>query len=483
MIRFGGRGISRRRAQGTFTRFSRLCVASVGTLAILFAPIVESGTSQTARNETRVRFLAYEDVHETLAQYADSGMAGTTISNPTEWDVWIREQDRDVRSRIDRGVEDSISNLILYGTSFTKLPRLANSDEVISEASATLNPAALARVRQLVAGTEAAKRNERVEFVNEFLKRKRILGEHKERYLAGNLVRFVEEQREYLEKLEAARKSGDKSEVLAARGTLYARRGLSVDTSLLPNFAIEDTLRVLLAKGAISPGSIRRIAVVGPGLDFTDKRDGYDFYPLQTIQPFAVMEAVERLGLGKREELRIVTLDLNASVNSHVANLAAAGKKGRAYRVQLPRDTAAQWTSLAVNYWEKFGEVIGTPAKPLAVPEQLQSVKLKAVAISADRAARVSPVDLNIVAQTTEFAEGEGFDLVVATNILVYYDHFQQALAMSNIARMMNAGGIFIANTALPSAHDDRLKYLGGRNVAYAQDGSYGDDVVVYKRQ
>jgi hypothetical protein len=65
----------------------------------------------------------------------------------------------------------------------------------------------------------------------------------------------------------------------------------------------------------------------------------------------------------------------------------------------------------------------------------------------------------------------------------VYYDHFQQALAMSNIARMMNAGGIFIANTALPSAHDDRLKYLGGRNVAYAQDGSYGDDVVVYKRQ
>jgi chemotaxis methyl-accepting protein methylase len=74
-------------------------------------------------------------------------------------------------------------------------------------------------------------------------------------------------------------------------------------------------------------------------------------------------------------------------------------------------------------------------------------------------------------------------DLVVATNILVYYDRFQQALAMANIARMMNTGGIFVSNTLLPSAHDESLKYLGGRSVIYALDGSYGDDVVVYQKQ
>jgi len=27
------------------------------------------------------------------------------------------------------------------------------------------------------------------------------------------------------------------------------------------------------------------------------------------------------------------------------------------------------------------------------------------------------------------------------------------------------------------------LKYLGGRSVIYALDGSYGDDVVVYQKQ
>ncbi len=483
MTRFGGRGVPRQRIRLVLIKTGKLCLVWLATLATAFSLILGSDASQPSRNDSQVRFLAFEDVRETLALYVESGMAGTAVSDAADWDLWIREQDREVRSRIDRGIEDSISNLILYGTSFTKLPRFVNSDEAMPGTSDNLSPAALARVRQLVAATETSKRNERVEFVNDFLMRKRITGELKEQFLAGILARYVREQREFQKKLETARESGDKSEILAARGTLYAQRGLSVDTSLLPNFAIEDTLRVMLAKGVLKAGSIKNIAVVGPGLDFTDKRDGYDFYPLQTIQPFAVMETVERLGLGKREELRVVTLDLNSAVNSHVANLAAAGKQGRAYRVQLPRDTAALWAAQAVNYWERFGEVIGTPAKPLAVPEQLPSVKLKAVAITADRATRIIAVDLNIVAQTADFAEGEGFDLVVATNILVYYDQFQQALAMANIARMMNPGGIFVSNTALPSAHDDRLKYLGGRNVAYAQDGSYGDDVVVYQRK
>lgn len=461
----------------------RCCTASFCVLGLWLSLYPENATAQVKHEDAQVRFLAFADVRETLAMYAESDFPGSKIAFNDEWDQWIREQDREVRSRIDRGIEDSISNLILFGTSFTKLPRFINSSDAMDDVTQKLKPAALERIRQLAAVVGAAQRNERVEFVSAFLKRKNVTSAQREDFLSSNLARYAMEQREYQQKLEQAAKSDDKSEILAARGTLYAQRGLSVDTSLLPNFAIEDTLRVLRAKGVLNEGSIKRIAIVGPGLDFTDKRDGYDFYPLQTIQPFAVMEAVERLGLGKRGDLRVVTLDLNPAVNSHVANLAAVAKQGRAYRVQLPRDSAAEWTPQALNYWEKFGEVIGAPAKPLTVPDQLPRVKLKAVAISPDRGALVTPTDLNIVAQTVDFADGEGFDLVVATNILVYYDHFQQALAMCNIARMMNAKGIFVSNTALPAAHDERLKYLGGRNVVYAQDGSYGDDVVVYQRR
>jgi len=54
---------------------------------------------------------------------------------------------------------------------------------------------------------------------------------------------------------------------------------------------------------------------------------------------------------------------------------------------------------------------------------------------------------------------------------------------MSNIARTMNLGGIFLANNALPAGHDPRLKFLGRKQVLFAKDGSYGDDVFVYQRQ
>ncbi len=429
-----------------------------------------------------VRFLRHEEVADTLAKFAGSRLSGSEIGSAQEWDAWIRTQDTTVRSRIDRGVEDSTSNLILYGTSFTKLPRITSPEDALAPQSGKLTSLATSRVQQLITALDSTAANERVNFIRAFLQRRHLAKAGRLHYFSTNLARFISEYQAYSAKLAEAAKSQDKSEVLATRGTLYVNRGLSADTSLLPNFAIEDTLRVMLSKGALQQGTIRRIAVIGPGLDFTDKRDGYDFYPLQTIQPFAVLEAVERLGLGRREDLQVVTLDLNAAVNAHVTRLAANGAAGRSYVVQLPRDTTAQWTDQAISYWRSFGGVIGKPAKPLAIPEQLPGVELRAVAITSDRAERNSAADLNIVAQTIDYPANQGFDLVIATNILVYYGNLQQALAMTNIARMMNAGGIFISNTALPAEHDERLRYLGGRNVWYARDGSYGDDIVVYRK-
>jgi predicted TPR repeat methyltransferase len=87
---------------------------------------------------------------------------------------------------------------------------------------------------------------------------------------------------------------------------------------------------------------------------------------------------------------------------------------------------------------------------------------------------------LNVVGQVVD---GEEFDLVVATNILVYYDRFQQALAMAGIARMMRAGGVFLSNTLLPAQRPAALEYLGRRSVSYSVSGSYGDDVVAYRRR
>jgi hypothetical protein len=467
------------RVVGPFPKASR-SAGIVLASALLFTGL--NSFPQNSPPQLAARYASFAEAKLTLDHYRQSSLPGSEITSETEWNQWIRLQDSDVRSRIDGGVEDSINNFILYGTSFTKLPRLRGSDDALNSAG-QLTSMATARVRALALALRRAQPGERLEFIRHFLAKKGIGGAEFDHFLTANLVRFAQEQRAYQQKLEEAGKSGDTDEVMAVRGTLYEKRGLSVDTSMLPNFAIEETLRAMMNKGALKQESIHRIAIIGPGLDFTDKRDGYDFYPLQTIQPFAVLETVRRLNLSEPGAVQVVTMDLNAAVNAHVAQLAARARNGQSYTIQLPRDTNAAWSDAAIGYWKQFGSVLGTPAKPLPVPDALPGIESRAVAIRAEYAASITPLDLNIIAQTSDLPEGQGFDLVVATNILVYYDVFQQALAMSNIGHLMNPGGIFVANNALPAAHDSRLKYLGRKNVLFAKDGSYGDDVVVYQRQ
>jgi hypothetical protein len=455
-------------------------------IAALYSILIALLLAAPARAAQDVRFLRFDEVEETLGLFRDSGAVGTAVADGAAWDQWIRARDADVRGRIDQGVEDSISNLILFGTSFTKLPRLEGPESVLAPAegdTSALTSATKARVHALASALASQSAAERIVFVRAFLKQKGIAPGSTESYLSRNLLRLASEQRAYQEKLKEAANTGDPSAILLARGTLYQQRGLSIDTSLLPNFALQDTLRVMLQKKAIKPGTMRRILIVGPGLDFTDKRDGFDFYPRQTIQPFAMLEAVARVGLGKAEKIFVVTADLNPAVNAHVAALAQRGLNRQSYVVQLPRQISAAWSEEAIDYWKHFGDALGAPVKPLPVPASLQDVTMRAVAIRPEFAARFKGYDLNAVTQTMDIPDGQKFDLVIATNVLVYYDLFQQALAMTSIAHMMNPGGIFLVNHALPSLHPKDLEYLGSRSVKYTPSGAFGDDIVVYRKR
>ncbi|HUE00607.1 MAG TPA: hypothetical protein VMR62_13625 [Bryobacteraceae bacterium] len=415
-----------------------------------------------------VRFLNFTEAQEALTAF------GRT-DDTSAWDAWVRNQDRDVRARIERGVEDSISNLIAFGNSFTALPRLPSAESAVS-ASGELVEAARSRVRAAAAALAQPSTNERLIFARNYFAGRGVPHKEIEAVLEANLARFAVEQRGYQERLRSV-PQGDPHAALVARATLFDQRGLSVDTSLLPNFAIEDTLRAMLRKGALASGRVHSIAVIGPGLDFADKREGYDFYPIQTIQPFAVMEAVARLGLGKLDDLQVVTFDLNPAVNAHLRRLAQRAGVGTPYVLQLPRNGAADWTPRAIAYWEHFGELIGSPVAPLAAPE---GIKMRAVSVRSMYASRIEPLDLNVVG---EILDARKFDLLVATNILVYYDRFQQALALAGIARMMNPGGVFLSNTVLPAERPADLEYLGRRSMSYSTGGSYGDDIVVYRRK
>ena len=112
----------------------------------------------------------------------------------------------------------------------------------------------------------------------------------------------------------------------ASRSTLFQDRGLSSDTSIYPGFGVEQSLAVLLTNGLLAAGSVRRVGIVGPGLDFVDKRQGTDFYPVQTIQPFAVVDSVLRLGLAERGQVRVTTFDVSPRINHHL-EVASVGLK------------------------------------------------------------------------------------------------------------------------------------------------------------
>jgi len=56
---------------------------------------------------------------------------------------------------------------------------------------------------------------------------------------------------------------------------------------------------------------------------------------------------------------------------------------------------------------------------------------------------------MNVVFQTIPLPPEKQFDLVIGTNIFVYYDSFEQSLARANLATMIKPGGYLITNEAL----------------------------------
>ena len=73
------------------------------------------------------------------------------------------------------------------------------------------------------------------------------------------------------------------------------------------------------------------------------------------------------------------------------------------------------------------------------------------------------------------------FDLIVATNILVYYDAFDQALALANIAKMLAPGGFFITNYAVSPVAPARA-VRQHRDVRVLRQAGNGDTLFCYRQ-
>jgi hypothetical protein len=405
-----------------------------------------------------VRFLRTTDVQALTAALATGPDKLPEFESPEDWDAWIRERDAVIRGRIDHGIEDSLSELILFGTSFPAPPKLVAAADAVN-AAGDLTPNARARRDAFIRGIDEID-SERFRIVIEFLRRQRVTEEELSAFLSGVVRRFALEE-------TGLKKQQARADV-----------GVSPETSLLINYAVEDTLRALKTNHAL-PEHIQHIAVIGPGLDLAGDPDVNDFCPPQSIQPFAILDAVLRLSVATPADVQLTVVDFNPLVVSHLRSSVVKAHAGQAYVLQLPHSGSAGWNDAAVSYWRHFGETIGTTAAPLAAPA---GIELRAVAVKPLIAARMTVDDVNIVTQTLETVPGQEFDLVVATNLFAYYSRVEQTLALSSIARMLVSGGILISNGISSGVKLQEFADLGAHHVAYSDSGS-SDDLISYKRR
>jgi hypothetical protein len=110
-------------------------------------------------------------------------------------------------------------------------------------------------------------------------------------------------------------------------------------------------------------------------------------------------------------------------------------------------------------------------------------LKVRAVSLSPAVVRMIEPHDLNVVLQRMSLPPAEQFDLVIATNILVYYDVFEQSLALANIERMLRPGGLLLSNNALLELPGSGVRSVGYETAVYSNRAGDGDHIVWYQRQ
>jgi hypothetical protein len=426
------------------------------------------------------QFVSFASAQPVLSAMRDALPPELKTSGPVSadaWNKWVRDRDKEIRGRIEGGEAETLTNLLRLGVTYTKEPRIPFADLQNYGKDGSVNSLAEKRADDLIRALAGARLSEGMLEMRVFLEKKGLSpttpdGRKKiKAYLLANLAHQRDDVTKWVAELSAKK-------ISIYQG--FKDRGISTDSNLYPDYTIELHLRQMMEKGLLTPGSVHRVAIVGPGLDFVNKNFGSDFYPPQTTQPFALIDSLARLGLADPTSVDVYTFDISARVNRHIERARKTAAAGKPYTIQLLCTPLEQWEASYragfLEYWQKFGDRIGKPATRIAVPAAAAEIWNRAVTIRPGVVMRITPVDMNVVYQTLPLAPEQQFDLVIGTNIFVYYGGLEQALARANLATMIKPGGFLLTNEVLPGTAPSKLADSLQTSVLVAQ----GDTEYVY---
>jgi len=230
--------------------------------------------------------------------------------------------------RVREGQLDHVIYYALQSTQFTSLPpiepalsakALADSLDADTRARfradplsvpiASVAPAVQQRIAAMLAALDDAEKaakadNERLRLFGDVV-RAAFPDRHERR--VGLLHAYVRAMRFLYEKEFEAR---------ADSARLYQTRGLSTDTAVEAGYLVHFGLATL---HVLSPEArVRRVLIVGPGLDLAPRTGLLETAPPQSYQPWAVIDALVSLGLSRLDDLDVTAADINPLVVDHI---------------------------------------------------------------------------------------------------------------------------------------------------------------------
>jgi hypothetical protein len=255
----------------------------------------------------------------------------------------------------------------------------------------------------------------------------------------GLLHEYLRAMRFLYEKEFVARQSAHPADAVAE---LYRARGLSTDTAIEAGYLVYLGLGIVRSLDA--DRRIRRVLIVGPGLDLAPRTGLLEEGPPESYQPWTVIDALVGLGLARADDLEVVGADINPRVVEHL-------RRTHAHRPPLllvsgiGEGNGVSFSAEYRDYFARLGRAIGEGDADAATADG-HLRKIVRIGALAARALRAETLDI-----VTERLDGAPFDLVIATNILPYFDDVELMLAMSNVAAMLAPGGILLHNEPRPS--------------------------------
>jgi hypothetical protein len=441
-------------------------------------------------DSSAVERITWDDVAPLQARLAEHAVRAGSFA------AFVERTHAESLRRVHEGDLDHLVFYILQSSRFTEAPAIepALSAKALveglrdpqreaflrsaEEASPAISPPVRARIREFVQALTSPARDRRLTYFRNLVQTTFPDPGRREGALAREYLRVM---RFVYQKEFVAQRSGEK-----AVAELYRTRGLSTDTAVEAGYVVYNGLGIVRS---LDPDlRIRRVLIVGPGLDLAPRTALLEAGPPESYQPWAVIDALLSLGLSRTGDLEVVGADINprvierldeARAEPPVLTLVSEIRESGTVSISAEyRDYFARWGSA-------IGEVLPAGREPATVaPGHL----VKTVRVSRNAANVLKGVSLDIV---TERLDAPGFDLIIATNILPYFNDVQLMLAMSNVSAMLLPGGVLLHNEAREALGDVTtavgLPFEQSRHVVIAtvrgNPAPLGDSVWLHRKR